>query len=147
MCLHFSSKPLLKKIKKIRSSLTLHQSKKYKICVRISKTNIWLQLPLRSNEKQPCRNICKTNSSSEAAIKMYFSISLFCNCGEIPWKIPVMEWHLGKFACNTLQLWTTAAEKLNFSTALNDAEQQLLQNTSKKLLLCLEAVSCRCSSK
>ena len=34
-------------------------------------------------EKQPCRNISKINSSSEAAIKMHFSISLFCTCGEI----------------------------------------------------------------
>ena len=28
-------------------------------------------------EKQPCRNVSKINSSSEAAIKIYFSISLF----------------------------------------------------------------------
>ena len=34
----------------------------------------------------------------------------------------------------------TAAEKLHFITALINAEQQLLQNVSSKLFLCLEAV-------
>ena len=29
-------------------------------------------------EKQPCRNVPKINLSWEAAIKMHFSISLFC---------------------------------------------------------------------
>ena len=48
---------------------------------------------------------------------MHFSISLFCACGEILWKIPVMECFC-KFACNDLQLWTTAAEKLYIITAL-----------------------------
>ena len=45
-----------------------------------------------------------------------------------------------KFPWNTLQLWTTAAEKIYFITALINAEQQLLQNASRKLFLCLEAV-------
>ena len=44
MCLHFSPKPLLKKITKTRSSLTWRQSKKCKICVKIPNTNIRLQL-------------------------------------------------------------------------------------------------------
>ena len=52
-----------------------------------------------------------------------------------------------KFACNALQHWTTAAEKPYIITSLINAEQQLMQNTSKKLLLYLETVVCRCSSK
>ena len=99
-------------------------------------------------EKQPCRNISKINSSSEAAIKMHFSISLFCTCGEILWKVHVMESAIfSKFECYALQIWITSAEKLYFISALINAEQQLLQNTSRKLLLCLEAVARRCSSK
>ena len=82
----------------------------------------------------------------EAAIKMHFSISLFCTCSEILWKIPMMECNFSKFACNALQLWTTAAEELNFITALINAELQLLQITSRKLLLSLEAVVRRYSS-
>ena len=39
----------LKKITKICSSLTWCQSKKCKVCVRIPKMNMCLQLPLRSS--------------------------------------------------------------------------------------------------
>ena len=85
-------------------------------------------------EKQPRRNVSKINASSEAAIKLHFSIWLFCSCGEILWHL---WWSaiFSKFACNTLQLWATAAEKSYFITALINAEQQLLQNTSRKLLV------------
>ena len=98
-------------------------------------------------EKQPCRNVSKINSSSEAAIKMHFSILLFFTCGEILWRIPVMECNFSKFVCNALQLWTTAREELYFITALINAKLQLLRNTSRKLLLSLEAVVRRSSSK
>ena len=111
--------------------------------LRISKMNVFAA----AFEKQPYRNVFKRNSSAEAAIKMHFSISVFCTCGEILWKIPVMECNFSKFACNSLQLWTTAAEELYFITAFINAELQLLQNTSRKLLLSLEAVVRRCSSK
>ena len=40
-----------------------------------------------------------------------------------------------KFACNVLQLCTTAAETLYFIIALINAEQLFLQNTSRKLLI------------
>ena len=94
--------------------------------------NISLQLPLRSSHAE---NVSKINLSSEAAIKMHFSISLFHICGEFFEKY--LQWSaiFCKFACNNLQLSTTAAEKVYFITALINAEQQLLQNTSRKLLV------------
>ena len=78
-------------------------------------------------EKQPCRNVSKINSSSEAAFKMHFSISLFCTCGEFFEEYLWWDATYSKFACTALQLWTTGAEKLYFITVLINAEQQLLQ--------------------
>ena len=47
----------------------------------------------------------------------------------------------------TLSSFEPLLRKRYFITTLINAEQQLLQNTSRKLLLCLEAVVRRCSSK
>ena len=144
MYLHFSLKHLPKKIIKNRSSLTWRQSKKCKICARISKTNIGLQLVLRNSHAgmfpkkirpQKLRSRYTFQYRCPATVVKLFEKYLYL--GTI----------FSKFPCNTLQLWTTAAEKLYFITALINAEQQLLQNTSRKLLLCLEAVVRRCSSK
>ena len=90
-------------------------------------------------EKQPCRNVSKINSSSEAAIKIHFSISLFCTLVKFSEKYLWWSAIFSEFACNALQLLTTAVEKPYFITTLINVEQQLLQNTSRKLLLCLEA--------
>ena len=54
--------------------------------------------------QQPFRNISKINSYSEAAIKMHFSILLFCTCGEIFEKYRLWSTIFSKFACNALQL-------------------------------------------
>ena len=135
MCLLFSPKPLPKKIIKIRSSLT-DVSKECKTRVKISKMNISLQLLLRSShagmfpkkirlQKQPSRCIFQYRCSAIVVN----SLKNTCDGVQI------------------FQLWTTAAEKLYFVTALIDAERQLLQNTSRKLLLRLEVVVPRCSSE
>ena len=84
-------------------------------------------------EKQPCRNVSKINSSSEAAIKIHFSISLFCTLVKFSEKYLWWSAIFSEFACNALQLLTTAVEKLYFITTLINVEQQLLQNTSRKL--------------
>ena len=80
-------------------------------------------------------------------MQIHFSISLSETVVKFFEKYLWWSAVFSKFACNALQHWTTAAEKLHFITALINAEQQLMQNTSKKLLLCLETVVCRCSSK
>ena len=83
MYLHFVPKPLLKKIIRTCSCLKWHQSKKCTICVK----NFWNKYIFAAAfEKQPFRNISKINLYSEAAIKMHFSILLFCTCGEVLWK-------------------------------------------------------------
>ena len=135
LCLHFSSKILLKKkIIKICSSLTWRQSKKCKICV-ISKMNICLQLPF---EKQPCRNASKINPSLEAAIKMHFSISLFCTLVKFFEKFLWWREIFSKFACNAVQLWTTLAEKLYFITALINALNYNFCITPLESCFCVE---------
>ena len=123
-------------------TLTWRQSKKCSVI--ISKMNICLQLPLRNShagmfpkqirpQKQPSRCIFQYRCS--APVVKFFEKYLWWSA------------ILSKFACNTLQLWTAAAEKLYFITALINVEQQLPQNTSEKLLLCLEVVVRRYSSK
>ena len=126
---------------KIPSSLTWRQSKKCKIFV-------WNESMFGApTEKQPCRNVSKINSSLEATIKVHFSMSLFYTWGDGVHGVHLW-WSaiLSKFACNALQPWTIVAKKLHVITTLINAKQKLLQNTSRKLLLCLEAVVRRCSS-
>ena len=57
-------------------------------------------------EKQPFKKISKIKMSSEAAIRMHFSISLFCTYSEIFGKITVTECDFSIFsrlACNAPQ--------------------------------------------
>ena len=148
MCLHFLPKPLIQKDHKIHSSLTWRQIRNVKYVLEFLKYKFLEYMFTAAFEKQPCRNVSKINSSSEAAFKMHFSISLFCTCGEFFEKYLWWDATYSKFACTALQLWTTTGvEKLYFITVLINAEQQLLQSTSRKLIQCLEAVMPRCSAK
>ena len=147
MCLQFLPKPLIQKDHKIHSSLTWRQIRNVKYVLEFLKYKFLEYMFTAAFEKQPCRNVSKINSSSEAAFKMHFSVSLFCTCGEFFEEYLWWDATYSKFACTALQLWTTGAEKLYFITVLINAEQQLLQSTSRKLILCLEAVMPRCSAK
>ena len=134
----------LKKILKIRSSLTWRQSKKCKICARIAKTNILLQLLLSSSlARMFPKYICRQKQPSRCIFQYRWSATVVKFFEKYLWWSAI----LSKFPYNTLQLWTNAAEKLYFITALINPEQQLQQNTSRKLLLCLEVFVRRCSSK
>ena len=135
--LHFVPKPLLKKIIRTCSSLKWHQSKKCTICVK----NFWNKYIFAAAfEKQPFRNISKINLYSEAAIKMHFSILLFCTCGEVLWK---KNSDGVQFLVNSHVMLTNSCQKAIFYHIIN----QCWTTTSAELLLCLEAVVCRCSSK
>ena len=65
VCLLYSPKPLLKKIMKRRSSLTWRQSKKCKICVRISKTIIRLLLFWEATMQECFQNKFAVRSSHQ----------------------------------------------------------------------------------
>ena len=106
--------------------------------------DICLHLPLRSSHAGMFSNKFVLRSNHQGAFFQYR-----CSAPVVNFFEKYLWWNaiFSKFACNALQLWTTAEEKHYFIKTLINAEQQLLQNTSRKLLLCLEAVVCRCSLK
>ena len=81
-------------------------------------------------EKQPCRNVSKINLSSEAAIKIHFQYR--CSATVVKFFEKYLGWSaiFSKFPCNTLELWTTAAEKLYFITALKGILMQIWKSAN-----------------
>ena len=141
--------PWKKKIMKIRSSLIWSQSKKCKICVKISQW-IYVCSCLWEAAMQECfQNKFVLRSSLQDAFFNIAVLHLWWNslkntCDEVRFLINL---HV---TLSNFELYDISAEKLynaeKFHHSIN-AEQKLLQKTSRKLLLRLEAVVRRYSSK
>ena len=106
VCLHFSPKPLLqKKIIKIRSSLTWRQSKKCKICVRISKTNLVCSCFWEAAMQEYFQNKIVLKSSHQDT---FFNIA-----------VPQLWWNSLKNSCDGMQFL------VNFHVTLSSFEPLL----------------------
>ena len=141
MCLHFSPKPLLKKNHKNPFLFNMTSSKKCKICVRISKTNIVCSCFWEAAMQECFQNKIVLRSSHQDA---FFNIAVL-----------QLWWNSLKNTCDGVKFWVNLHVtfssfepllwKLYFITAL-----MLNKNFCRTPLencLCLEAVVRRCSSK
>ena len=134
--LHFAPKPLLKKIIKTCSSLKWCQSKKCTKCVRI----FWNKYIFAAAfEKPPFRNISRINLCSEAPSRRIFQ---YC-CSELVVKFFEKNGDGVQFLVNSHVMLTNSCQKAIFYHIINRCQT----TTSAEVLLCLEAVVCRCSSK